>query len=135
MKSLTVFDPKKVFTEVIKLAPTAMQQGLAVKLTMLVAMQLAILRSCKHIKSFSTRTLYARTLKVLGFMHWDKRYPSGSFRWACLQKKKRPEIDVSNHYPDKIPFLPDLSISPPRQFGIGVRVFAVSLGVLERFNV
>jgi len=78
MRSLTVFDPKKVFTEVIKQESAATQQILAFKLAMLLTTSTAQVRRCKHIKFFSTRTLYARTFKVLGYMHQDQGYPRGS---------------------------------------------------------
>ena len=77
MRSLTVFDPKKVFTEVIKQESAATQQILAFKLAMLLTTSTAQVRRCKHIKFFSTRTLYARTfnfqcqaLKNEGYPQW-----------------------------------------------------------------
>ena len=71
MTPLTVFDPKKVFTEVVKHVYAAIQQIQALKLIMLLKTSIARMRRCKHIKFFSTRTLYARTFKVLGYMHRD----------------------------------------------------------------
>ena len=67
MKSLTVFDPKKVFTEVTKVNHAVLQYSWHLQTHRTVAMPLAMGQS-KHIKFFFTKTLYTRTFKSPGPM-------------------------------------------------------------------